>query len=259
MSVPPPKRLPIASLIKSLRVLEELALAGGSSSVAELIERTGLERTTVQRVLGTLHAEHYVERTARGEYGVAPRAFVLGAMLSKGSHLARAADPVLRELQRTSGEAVHAGVLDGAEIVSIAHVPANRFLTFNFPVGTRIPAYASTLGRVILASLPPERALQVLQRSDRRARTKRTLTSIKDLRAEIQRAREQGFCEASDEMELGVSSVAAPILGPGGEALAAINVVVPTMQIDESGYGPLVPQVVEAARELSARLGWNGS
>lgn len=259
MNPPTPRRLPIASLIKSLRVLEELALAGGSSSVAELIERTGLERTTVQRVLGTLHAERYVERTARGAYGVAPRGYVLGVMLSKGSHLARSAEPVLRQLQRTSGEAVHAGVLDGTEIVSIAHIPARRFLTFNFPVGTRIPAYASTLGRVILASQPPERALEVLQQSDRRPRTKRTRTSIKDLRAELQRAREQGYCAASDEMEIGVSSVAAPILGPTGEALAAINIVVPTMQVDEAGYDALVPQVVEAARELSARLGWSGS
>jgi IclR family transcriptional regulator, pca regulon regulatory protein len=250
------QRLPIASLVKSLRVLEELAAAGRSSSVAELIARTGLERTTVQRVLRTLHAEGYVERAARGEYGVAPRAYVLGVMLSKASHLAITAEPVLRDLQRVTGETVHAGVLDGTDVVSIAHVPADRILAFNFGVGTRIPAYASSLGRVLLAHLPEDSAIEVLQQSDRRARTARTLTSIKDLRAELRHARERGFCTVTDEVEIGVSSVAAPVVGPSGVALAALNVVVPTPQVDgANGYDALAPPVVDAARELSRRLG----
>lgn len=249
------KRLPIASLVKSLRVLEELAMAGGSSSVADLIARTGLERTTVQRVLRTLHAEGYVERTARGEYGVAPRAYVLGVMLSMGNHLALAAEPILRGLQRDTGETVHAGVLDGTDVVSIAHVPADRLLAFNFGVGTRIPAYSSSLGRAMLAHLPAERALEVLQQSERRARTNRTLTAMKDLRAELERVREQGYAIVSDEVEIGVSSVAAPVLGPRRQALAALNVVVPTAQMQDDDYGALVAPVVEAARELSRRLG----
>jgi IclR family pca regulon transcriptional regulator len=251
----PSKRLPIASLVKSLRVLEELAIAGGASSVAELIASTGLERTTVQRVLRTLHAEGYVERTGRGEYGVAPRAYVLGVMLSTANHLALAAEPVLRRLQRATGETVHAGVLEGTDIVSIAHFPANRLLAFNFGVGTRIPAYSSSLGRAILANLPPERALGVLQQSDRRARTRKTLTAVKDLRAELDRVRDQGYCEVTDEVEIGVSSVAAPVLGPRGDALAAVNVVIPTVQIQEDGgYDPFVPPLLEAVSELSRRL-----
>jgi IclR family pca regulon transcriptional regulator len=253
----PAKRLPIASLIKSLRVVEELAIAGGSSSVAALIDRTGLERTTVQRVLRTLHAEGYLERTARGEYGVAPRGYVLGVMLSKGNHLALAAEPVLRELQRATGETVHAGVLDSTEVVSIVHMRADRILTFNFPVGARIPAYSSTLGRAILAHVPRERAMEVLRQSERRARTDRTLTSLKDLSAELDRVRERGYATGTDEVEIGVSSVAAPVLGPSGEALAALNVVIPTQQVEQAnGYAALTPQVVQAARELSGRLGY---
>lgn len=256
----PGKRLPIASLIKSLRVVEELAIAGGSSSVAELIERTGLERTTVQRVLRTLHAEGYLERTARGEYGVAPRGYILGVMLSKGNHLAQAAEPILRELQRVTGETVHSGVLDGNEVVSIVHLPAERILTFNFPVGARLPAYTSTLGRAILSNMPRERVLDVLRQSDRRARTAKTLTSLKDLAAELDRVHEQGYATGTDEVELGVSSVAAPVTGPSGEALAAINIVIPTQQVDQpNGYAALAPQVVQAAQELSRRLRYDGA
>jgi IclR family pca regulon transcriptional regulator len=254
----PAKRLPIASLIKSLRVLEELAMAQDSSSVADLIERSGLQRTTVQRILRTLHAEGYVERTARGEYGVAPRAYVLGVMLSKSSHLAVAAAPILRELQKTTDEAVHLGILDGTETISISHYGSGRMLSFSFPIGSRIPAYASTLGRVILAFLPQERAIEVLQQTDRRTLTKNTLTSMKDLRAELELAREQGYCAATGEVELGVSSVAAPVLGPTGEALAAINVVVPSAQLDDrGGFDRFLPDLIAAARELSRRIGWD--
>lgn len=251
------KRLPIASLIKSLRVLEELAMAGGSSSVADLIARSGLERTTVQRILRTLHAEGYVERTARGEYGVAPRGYVLGVMLSKSNHLAAAAAPVLHELQESTDEAVHLGILEGTDTVSIAHFGTGRMLSFSFPVGSRLPAYASTLARAILSHIPEERAIEILQQSDRKPLTKNTLTSMKDLRAELERGRERGYCTATGEVELGVSSVGAPVLGPNGEALAAINVVVPTVQLDEQGgFERVVPDLLAAAREVSRRIGW---
>lgn len=251
------RRLPIASLVKSLRVLEELGLAGGSSSVAMLVERSGLDRTTVQRVLRTLQAEGYLERTGRGEYGVAPRGYVLGAMLSKSSHLAAAAAPVLRSLQEATNETIHAGVLDGTEVVSIAYLPVDRMLTTRAPVGTRSAAYSSTLGRVILANLPAERAYELLQRMDRKPLTERTLHSLRDLRAELERVREQGFAVATDEVEIGISSLAAPVLGPQGEALAGISLLIPTAQLDAAGgFDALIPPVKDAAAELSGRLGW---
>ncbi|HEY2717201.1 MAG TPA: IclR family transcriptional regulator [Solirubrobacterales bacterium] len=256
----PDKRLPIASLIKSLRVLEQLAMAGDSCSVADLIERSGLGRTTVQRVLRTLHAEDYVERTARGEYAIAPRGYVLGVMLSKSNHLAVAAAPVLRELQEKSDEAVHLGVLDGADTVSILHFGSGRMLSFTFPVGARIPAYASTLGRAILAYMPREAALELLKQGDRGALTKATLTSIKDISAELDLTRERGYSLASGEVELGVAAVAAPVLGPNGEAIAAINVVVPTVHLDDrGGFDRVIPDLLEAAREISRRVGWTDS
>jgi IclR family pca regulon transcriptional regulator len=252
------QRPPIASLVKSLRVLEELALAGSGSTVAELIRRTGLERTTVQRVLTTLHAEGYVERTARGEYGVAARGFVLGAMLSQGSHLTVASEPILSALQREVGEAVHLAILDGTEVVCVGHVPADKLLAFTFPVGSRLPAYSSSLGRSILAYTPRKKAMHVLRASDRRKRTEATVTSLKELAAALDDVRRDGYCRVESEVELGVSAVAAPVLGPRGEALAALNVVVPGARIATAAHpeAELVPAVTRAAAALSSHLGW---
>ena len=253
-------RLPIASLIKSLRVLEELALSGGNASVADLIERSGLERTTVQRVLRTLQAESYIERTARGEYSVAARGYVLGAMLAGSNHLTSAATPVLTDLQKKTAETVHLGVLGGTDAVSIAYYPSGRILSFTFPMGTRIPAYASTLGRAILAHVPTETAIDVLQRSDRKALTRETLTSMKDLRRELERVRGQGYCAGADEVELGIASIAAPVIGPTGHALAAMNNVMPNLHLEErGGKDAFLPDLLAAARKLSAQMGWTGS
>jgi IclR family pca regulon transcriptional regulator len=239
--------------------LEELGEAGGESSVAHLIEQTGLDRTTVQRIVRTLHAEGYVQRTGRGEYAVAARGYVLGAMLSKGGHLALAAEPILAELQRQTGESIHLGVLEGTDVVCISHIPSGKMLAFNFPVGARLPAYSSSLGRSMLAHMPSEHAMRVLKMSDRRRRTERTVTSLKDLTAELDRVRENGYCTVESEVELGVSSVAAPVLRSNGEALAAINVVVPATRIDKTrGYEVVIPAVRRAAESLSRELGWAG-
>ena len=253
------KRPPIASLIKSLRVLEELGEAGGESSVGQLIEGTGLDRTTVQRIVRTLHDEGYLQRVGRGEYAVAPRGYVLGAMLSKGGHLALAAQPILSELLRETRESVHLAVLEGTDVVCISHLPSGKMLAFNFPVGARLPAYSSSLGRAMLAYLPQEQATRILKLSDRRRRTERTMTSLKDLTGELDRVRGQGYSVVESEVEMGVSSVGAPVLGPQGEALAAINVVVPATRLDKtSGFEQLVPAVTHAAGSLSRELGWTG-
>lgn len=250
------ERLPIASLVKSLLVMEALGRAAGSSSLGSLIEQTGLERTTVQRIVRTLLASGYVERTGRGEYAVAPRAYVLGAMLSKGSHLALAARPVLLRLQREVNEAVHLAVLEGTNVVCIEHIPADSLLVFNFPVGAQLPAYTSSLGRAMLAFSPRERSVEVFELSDRRRRTPKTITSLRGLMAELEHVRQEGYALVSSEVETGVCSVAAPILGPLGEALAAINIVVPALQVDEDDVrARLVPPLKEAADTLSRELG----
>jgi IclR family pca regulon transcriptional regulator len=254
------KRLPIASLEKSLRLLEALGRAGESVSVAALIQQTGLERTTVQRIVRTLHAEGYVERTGRGEYAVAPRAYVLGAMLSRSDHLAVLARPILHRLQRATGETVNIAVLDGTTVLCVDHLATDKLLAFNFAVGTRLPAFASSLGRAILAFSPPEFAREVLRQSDRRGLTRTTITSVRKLTAELDRVREQEHALVMGEVEDGLCAVAAPVLGPTGEALAAVNVVVPLARADERRMrGFFTPPLLDATRELSTRLGWPGA
>jgi IclR family pca regulon transcriptional regulator len=252
---PSDERLPIASLVKSLLVLEALGKAAGTSTLGALIEETGLERPTVQRIARTLLASGYVERTGHGEYAVAPRAYVLGAMLSKANHLALAARSALERLQRAAGEAVHMAVLDGIDVVCVENVPAESLLVFNFPVGARLPAYASSLGRSILAFGPRERAMEVLESSDRRRRTPNTITSMRGLTAELERVREQGYALVINEVEIGVCAAAAPVLGPHNEALAAINIVLPSPRFDEADVRiRLVPPLKETAAALSRSL-----
>jgi IclR family pca regulon transcriptional regulator len=252
----PEERLPIASLAKSLLVLEALARSRGSASLLSLIQETALERTTVQRIVRTLVAAGYAHRTGRGEYAISPRAYVLGSMLTSGNHLAQSARPVLTRLQQATNEAVHMAVLDGTDVLCIEHLAADKLLVFNFPIGARLPAYASGLGRAILAFGQPERAAGVLKRSERARRTPRTITSVRALMAELERVREHGYALVSSEVEMGVCAVAAPVLDSHGDALAAINVVVPALVVDEQeARARLVPPLLLAAQALSRELG----
>jgi IclR family transcriptional regulator, pca regulon regulatory protein len=254
----PEERLPIASLVKSLRVLEALARSGGSASLLSLIQETALERTTVQRIVRTLVAAGYAHRTGRGEYAISPRAYVLGSMLTSGNQLAQSARPFLSRLQQATNEAVHMAVLDGTDVLCITHIAADKLLVFNFPIGARLPAYASSLGRAILAFGEPERAADVFQRTERAQRTPYTITSVRTLMAELGRVRGQGYAFVSSEVEVGVCAIAAPVLDSHGDALAAINVVVPALVVDEEdARARLVPPLLQAAEALSRELGWS--
>ena len=251
----PGPRSPNASLVKSLRVLEELGDAGGVATVAELVRRTELDRTTVQRVLRTLHGERYLQRIGRGEYAIASRGYFLGRRLGRGDHLALTAEPVLARLLARTGEAVHLAVLDGTDVECVARLDSGKMLAFNFPVGARIPAFCSSLGRAILSQLPPDQAELVLKLTGRQAFTEQTITSMKGLRQELEHVRQQGYSVVESEVERGVSSAAAPVTGPGGEAVAAINVVVPQARIDsKNGLDVLIEAVITEADSLSREL-----
>jgi IclR family pca regulon transcriptional regulator len=249
------RRLPIASLEKSLRVLDALARARHGASVADLVERTGLERTTVQRILRTIHAEGYVERTGRGEYAIAPRAYVMGAMLVRSNQLAAAARPVLRRLQRATGETVNLAVLDGTNVLSLEHLAADKLLVSNFAVGQRLPAYASSLGRAMLANLSEPHAAEILRLSDRDGPTDRTIVVVSELAAELECVRRQGFALVDGEVEYGLCAAAAPVLDRTGSAVAAINVVAPAARADAAKFrASFVAPLIDSAAEISDRL-----
>jgi IclR family pca regulon transcriptional regulator len=249
---------PVASLAKGLRVLEELAAAGTSSRLPDLIRRTEFDRATVHRILRTFMDIGYIERRSRGEYVVSYRAYLMGAHLTSAHNLIQVARPRLYALRETIGETTNLAILDNTEIVYLIRAEVTRTLSLSLDVGTRLPAFCASLGRAILAYLPEDEAIDVVTRSDRRAYTPYTKTTVPDLMDALKIVRARGLAVSNQEFEIGLCSMACPILGPDGMPVAAINIALLAARMSATRMAKRFKEPLqETCNSISRELGWN--
>lgn len=251
------RRSDVASLLRGLTVLEALSRVATELTPQDVCDRTDLDRSTVQRLLRTLAGAGYVDRIGHGKYTIGARSVTLGMNLMRSERLATVATPVLQKLQRDVGETVNLAVLDGSDVVYIARIATNQILAVNLAIGSRLPVSCTSLGRAMLAFLPPAEARQRLEHSDRTKRTAKTLTAIDEIERELAKVAEDGFAVTDEELEWGLRSTAAPVFDALGEVVAAINVSVPAARVAvETLELRIGPRLKAAARELSEILGW---
>lgn len=249
-------RSEVGSLLRGMAVLDALAGHPHGASPQELIGETDLDRSTLQRLLRTLVAAGYAERLSRGRYAIGTPSLSLGAKLTQGHHLARVSRSYLLELQSEVGETVNLAVLDGVDILYVSRLATGQILSINIDIGTRLPAYCTSLGRAILAFLPEDRVRSILSQSDLRNLTEGTKTTVDDILAEVNLVRQRGFALTEDELEVGLRSIAAPVLAAGGTALGAINISVPAARVSGNELTEVMaPALVRTAKELSLELG----
>ena len=163
--------------------------------------------------------------------------------------------PHLERLSQKLEESVSAAVLSDADIVYVARVPTRRIMTVGITIGTRFPAHATSMGRVLLSALPGEQREPLLTGADLSPLTERTLTDVVDINAELDRVREQGWALVDGELEIGLRSIAAPVRGRDGRIAAAVNVST------SASAGPLsvlvdhhLPLLLSTARDIEADL-----
>jgi IclR family transcriptional regulator, pca regulon regulatory protein len=183
----------------------------------------------------------------------------LGYSFLSSLTLPEIAQPHLRELVEQVHESSSVSVLDGAEVVYVAREPTQRIMTVAISVGTRFPAYATSMGRVLLAGLDDDELEAFLQRAELRPLTAETVTDVAALRAELSRVREQGWAVVDQELEGGLRSVAAPIHSPDARVLAAINLSTHASRrtLDEIRQS-LLPPLLETASRIERDLaGWS--
>jgi IclR family pca regulon transcriptional regulator len=240
----------VESLARGLAVITAFDSDHRELTLAEVARRTDLSRATVRRSLLTLADLGYV-RTDGRVFALTPQVLRLGAAYLGSLGLPDIAVPHLERLSSAVDESSSCAVLDGDDIVYVARVPRRRIMTVAISVGTRFPAYATSMGRVLLAHLPAEGLDAYLARTDRLRLTPRTLTGEAELRAELDRVRRQGFACVDQELEPGLRSIAAPVTDAGGEVRAAINVSMPGSAVDQE---TVLPALLEAARAVGADL-----
>lgn len=212
----------VASLGKGLAVIECFNQERPRLSITDVARLTGLERATARRFLLTLAKLGYVDHEDK-LFALTPRVLRLGYAYLSSTPLPAILQRVLEPLSAALDESLSASSLDGDEIVYIARASHRRVMSIGLAVGSRLPAYCSSMGRVLLAALPPSVARARLLASDRRKLTPRTVTQLDALMAELTKVRKQGFATIDQELEQGLVSIAAPVYDASDRVVAAIN------------------------------------
>src|SRR5580700_10153442 len=195
----------VLSLARGLRVIESFEGHHQGRSIIEISRSTGLSRASIRRLLLTLQLLGYVERS-RQVYRLKNQVLRLGFSYLSSSSVVEAARPVLEHITEQLHESSSMTMLDNGEIVYVARSAASRVLAAGLSVGSRLPAYCTSMGRVLLAALPDEGLDAYLRDLRPRAYTPKTLTRIPQIRKAILQVRKDGFCIVDEELEAGLRS-----------------------------------------------------
>lgn len=244
----------VQSLARGIAVIRAFDADHAELTLSEVARRAEIPPAAARRFLRTLEALGYVRSDGR-RFTLTPRVLELGFSYLSALSLPETMQPHLERLSREVGESVSAAVLDGSDIVYVARVPTRRIMTVGITIGTRFPAYATSMGRVLLAALSAEELATALGQDPPRALTERTLTDPAALAEELARVREQGWALVDGELEAGLRSVAVPVRGRDGRVAAALNVSTSaTRDSVEQLREHHLPRALETARIIEADL-----
>jgi len=225
-------------------------------NLSEVAARTGLSRGTARRLLLTLRSLSYIDTDGR-LFWLTPKVLSFSRAYLTPLGLGESARVVIRSLTEKLNESSSIAVLDGPDVVYVARIEVRRLYSSGIDVGTRLPAHCSSLGRILLASLPDEQLQQWLSQYELKQRTPKTIINIADFKNEIDMIRNQKYAVIDEELEIGIRSVAVPVIGESGRMFAALNASASTARIDrDTLVNVFVPQLRVAARELSAIMDW---
>lgn len=244
----------MGGLAKGLAVIETFGSANPRQSITEVAAASGLDRATARRCLLTLAHHGYAEWDGKF-FTLTPRVLRLGTACLASMPMPAIVQPALDALSDRIGESSSVSILDGAEIVYIARAAQRKVMSISLMPGSRLPAYCTSMGRVMLAALPETEARARIASSALVMRTARTLTDPELIMDEIARVRTQGFAVIDQEVELGLRSVAVPLANARGQVIAALNVGLAAGPEDVGAIAArLVPELQTVAAQLRGFL-----
>ncbi|MDR7299998.1 IclR family transcriptional regulator domain-containing protein [Haloactinomyces albus] len=244
----------VKSFERGLAVLRAFSAEQPELTLTEVAESAELTRAGARRFLLTLVDLGYVRMSGR-RFALTPRVMEFGYAFLSGRPLPTIADPHLHQLAEDLRESTSVAVLDGNDIYYVARVPSSRLLSVAITVGTRFPAHATSMGKVLLAGLSEQDFSARLESMELSALTERTITSPKALRAEIEQVRARGWALSDGELEEGLHGVAAPLRDRSAHVIAAVNISLQTHSTEESMVRrDIVPPLLSAASRIEADL-----
>jgi IclR family pca regulon transcriptional regulator len=244
----------VQSLERGLAVIRAFDRDHPRLTLAEVAKLTGLTRATARRILHTLEALGYARSDGR-DFELTPRVLDLGYAYLSSMDLSSIAEPPMEALTQQTSEASSVAVLDGSEIVYVARVPTKRIMAISLGLGSRLPAYATSMGRVLLAALPREEVDALIGPGPLPALASRTITTPAGLHDELDRVRKQGWALVDQELEDGIRSIAAPLRNRSGRVIAAINLSSHAGRVSlETIRKEFLPALLQTAETINEQL-----
>jgi IclR family transcriptional regulator, pca regulon regulatory protein len=213
----------VASLARGLEVIKAFNNEPQGMSAANIARKTGLSRAAVRRFLLTLELLDYVEKN-NGQFRLRPAVLRIGSVFLSSTSVPVLAQPILEAVSSKLQQSTSLSMLDGDDIIYLARHTSSRVLSVGLSVGSRLPAYCTSMGRVLLANLPAEQLNGYLSRAKLRRWTSRTVIARPKLAGILKQVAEQGYALVDGELEPGLRSIAVPIRNSSGRVVAAMNV-----------------------------------
>ncbi|MFF0814442.1 IclR family transcriptional regulator [Rhodococcus sp. NPDC003318] len=244
----------VQSLARGLAVIRAFDATRPRQTLSEVAKTTDLTRATARRFLLTLVELGYV-RTDGSVFWLTPRVLELGYSYLSSLTLPEIAGPHLETLTKAVHESASVSILDGGDVVYVARVPVSRIMTVSITIGTRFPAFATSMGRVLLSGLSDAELDEYLDSVTLTPLTGRTIADPDALREEIRRVRADGFCIVDQELEEGLRSLAAPIRDASGTIVAAANISTQAARYSAAAVRrDLLPELLRTVEAISADL-----
>jgi IclR family transcriptional regulator, pca regulon regulatory protein len=244
----------VASLARGLGVMRAFSRDAREMTLSEVAQRTGLTRAAARRFLLTLEALGYVASDGR-RFRLTPKVLDLGFSYLSSMELWDVAMPYMEEVSATIHESCSASVLEGCDIVYVARVPTKRIMSVALGIGARLPAIATSMGRVLLAHLEDDALQQHLRSCPIRRHTAHTVTDPGALRDLLREVGQQGWCLVDQELEEGLVSIAVPVRNKRGRVLAAMNASTHASRTTpEQVVRDYLPVLQQAAKKIAAAL-----
>ena len=244
----------VQSFARGLEVIRSFSAQSPRQTLSEVAGRTGLTRAGARRILLTLQTLGYVESDGK-LFRLTARILDLGFAYLSSLPIWNLAEPLMESQVGRVKESCSAAVLDGTDIVYVMRISTHKIMSISLGVGSRLPAYCTSMGRMLLSALPPDQMMQLLQASERSARTRYTVTDPNELAAKIAQVRKQGWSMVNQELEEGLVSMAAAITDRAGQTVAALNI---SGQANRTSakvmQDTMLPALLETAQRISERL-----
>ena len=247
------KKERIKSIDKALYLLEFLSANEQETGITEISKKLHIGLSTVHRILSTLKSRGYViqnQQTAKYRLGI--KLFELGCAVQSTKRLVEVIKPYLRQLSESTNETANLAILEGKEVIYLAKAESSEVLTTNIKMGTRLPAHCTALGKVLLAFIS-DGEFNSLYKADEplSSLTSNSITSLKELKKQLKKIREQGYAIDKEEYKIGVNCFAVPVINKEGTTIAAISITVPASRFKLEKIEEIKNELIAISEEIS--------